>query len=67
VEADMFDAVPIADRMTAVTGAAERVFGYLDVMDEPRRRPGACDFVRAIRRKCHCRVSSKRCGAIASR
>ena len=37
--------LPIAARMTAVSAAADRVFRYLDRMDEPRRRPGACDFV----------------------
>src|SRR6476469_4207487 len=41
----MSQALPLAARMTAVTAAQDRVFDYLAQMDEPRRRPGACDFV----------------------
>ena len=41
----MSQALPIAARMTAATAAMARVFDYLEQMDEPRRQPGACDFV----------------------
>ena len=41
----MSQALPIAARMTAATAAMARVFDYLERMDEPRRQPGACDFV----------------------
>ena len=41
----MSQSLPIAARMTAATAAMARVFDYLEQMDEPRRQPGACDFV----------------------